>query len=123
MDRWQAQFDFWSSFGIPAYQEDSVPDRKDLTYPYITYEAVTGCFESVIPVSASIWSRAESWTEADNLSDEIEQYIKRMGCPVIDGGRYRVIIPNGRFSHSMGDPEDDQIKRKLLNVEFEFMTI
>ena len=39
MDRYEAQYAFWSSFGVPAYEQNSVPDLDDLTFPYITFEA------------------------------------------------------------------------------------
>ena len=122
MDRWQAQYEFWSSFGMPAYPEDDVPDRKDITFPYITYQAVSGGFGAVLTVNASIWTRSTSWEEADAKADEIERYIRSMGYPEIDGGRYRVYIPDSAFAQSMGDPNDDQVKRKRLDVRFEFMT-
>ena len=35
MDKQQAIHGFWSSFGITAYDENSVPDDAEL--PYITY--------------------------------------------------------------------------------------
>lgn len=122
MDRWEAQYQFWSSFGIPAYPEDAVPDRKDITFPYITYQPISGGFGAVMTQSASVWTRSTSWEEADKKADEIERYIRSMGFPKIDGGRYRVFIPDSVFAQSMGDPNDDQIKRKLLSVQIEFMT-
>lgn len=120
MDKWQAQYDFWSSFGVDAYEEHSVPDKAP--FPRITYEAATGTFEIPVSITASIWTRTTSWVQADTLADAIERYIKSMGCPEINGGRYRVYIGNTKFAQRMDDPEDDQIKRILLNVTFEFMT-
>jgi hypothetical protein len=120
MDKWQAQHSFWSSFGIPAYEEHSVPE--DATFPRITYEAATSTFENLVSITASIWTRTTSWTQADTLADSVERYIKQMGCPEINGGRYRVFIGQTTFAQRMDDPNDDQIKRILLNVQFEFMT-
>ena len=121
MDKWQAQHEFWSSFGVPAYEEHSVPDGAP--FPRITYEAATSVFESLVSITASIWTRSTSWATADGLADEVERYIKSMECPVINGGRYRVYIGDTTFAQRMDDPSDDQIKRILLNVTFEFMTI
>ena len=120
MDKWQAQYDFWSRFGWPAYDQYSVPDNAEL--PYITYQGMGGTFEQLIPVTASIWTRSPSWEMADTKADEIEAYINRMGAPEVKGGRYRVYIGNTPFAQNMDDPSDDQIKRKVLNVMFEFMT-
>ncbi len=121
MDRWEALYDFWSSFSIPAYDETSVP--SDAEMPYITYQASVGPFEQLQNITASIWTKSRSWLEADQKADEIENYIKHMGCPKINGGRYRVFIGDTPYAQNMGDPENDFIKRKLLNVVFEFMTI
>lgn len=120
MDRWEALYDFWSSFGMPAYDDTSVP--ADATFPYITYQASVGPFEQLQNISASVWTESHSWLTADTKADEIEQYIKEMGCPSVKGGRYRVFIGDTPFAQNMGDPDNDLIKRKLLNVTFEFMT-
>ena len=123
MDRWEALYDFWSSFGLPAYEENSVPENAEM--PYITYEASVGGFENEMPLSASIWDRTKKGSAfIDSKADEIEQFIKDMGCPSIKGGRYRVYASETQpFAQSMGDPEDRLIKRRILNVVFEFMTV
>lgn len=122
MDKWQAQHDFWNSFGVPAYEEHSVPDEDKNIYPRITYESAMSTFENLVAITASIWTRTTSWVTADTLANTIEQYIKQMGCPEINGGRYRVFIGDTTFAQRMDDPNDDQIKRIVLNVTFEFMT-
>lgn len=120
MDKWQAQHEFWSSFGIDAYEEYSVPDNAP--FPRITYKAATSTFENLVQITASIWTKSTSWVTADAIADDIELYIKNMGCPKIDGGRYRVYIGATPFAQRMNDPEDEQIRRILINVVFEFMT-
>ena len=123
MDKWQAQHNFWNSFGVPAYEEHSVPDDQRNTFPRITYESAISAFEDLVSITASIWTRTTSWEQADTLANTIERFIKDMGCPEIEGGRYRVFIGNSTFAQKMDDPEDDQIKRIVLSVTFEFMTI
>ena len=39
MTKEQALYKFWISFGMQAYEENSVP--SDATFPYITYQLVT----------------------------------------------------------------------------------
>lgn len=119
MDRWQAIYNFWASFGLPAYEANSVPE--DAQMPYITFQAAVGNFESIITLNASIWDRTQKGTAfIDSKSDEIERFIKNMGCPQIEGGRYRV-YPGETFAQNMSDP-DRLIKRKVLTVNFEFMS-
>lgn len=122
MDRWQAQYEFWSQFGVPAYEENSAPDYRNVTFPYITYEAAASGFYEPVSITASIWDENSSWSRVDALADQIEHFIRHMQvCPKMDGGRYRVYI-DGNFANNMGDPDNDKIKRKELNVFFEFMT-
>lgn len=123
MDRWEALYQFWSSFGVPAYEENSVPDLDQVTFPYITYEAKVGGWEEPVACTASIWDESYSWAAADRLSDTIESAIRLSDPVAYNGGMYRVWIGDTPFSQNMGDPDNDKIKRKVLNVNFEFMQI
>jgi hypothetical protein len=120
MDRWEAQYQFWNSFGVTAYEQNSVPDIKYLSYPYITYEAMAGGFDDTLSVTASIWDESTSWQRADELTDTIERAIALMLPVRYDGGMYRV-WKGTPFAQNMGDPDNDKIRRKVLNVNFEFM--
>ena len=134
MDKWQAQHYFWSSFGVDAYEEHSVPDKAP--FPRITYEAATSTFENLVSITASIWTHSTSWASADSIAEAIEFYIKNQGrtvvinsqevaipiCLPIDGGYLRIFIGDTTFAQKMDDPVDDQIKRIVLNVQMEFMT-
>ena len=74
MDRYEALYSFWSSFGVPAFEENSVPTSGDYPkYPYITYEVSTGGFNSDINVNGYIWTRSNSWISADKISDGKQQ--------------------------------------------------
>lgn len=124
-DRWEAQYQFWSSFGVPAYEENSVP-TGDLrpAYPYITYQAAAGGFNSNIFVNASIWTRSGSWLTADTLADAIEQRLGgRSGGGYVqryDGGGIWITAEDN-FAQNMGDTEDNIIKRKLLSVVLRYV--
>lgn len=123
MDRWQAQYEFWSSFGVPAYEENSVPDEKDVSFPYITYSAAASGFDEPVSITASVWDRNSSWSVVDGLADAIEHEIRTRLPQAYDQGMYRVYIGDTPFAQNMGDPSDDTIKRKVLSVVFEFMQI
>ena len=120
MDRWQAQYEFWAQFGVPAYEENSVPDRDLITYPYRSSPAAAGGFGDPVTVTPSIWDRNSSWFNADKLSDQIEHFIRMTNPIKYDDGRMWVYIGETTFSQNMGDPDDDLIKRKVLNVNIEF---
>lgn len=120
MDRWEAQYQFWNSFGVPAYEENSVPDKKNVTYPYITYQASAGGFGSILSVTAAVWDENSSWQRVDEITDTIERALALMLPVKYDGGMYRVWA-DSTFAQNMGDPDNDKIRRKVLNVNFEFM--
>ena len=120
MTKAAAIYQFWNSFGLTAYEENSVPD--DATFPYITYQLVTDSFDREIPITASLWYRSESWTGINAKTEEISQKISRGGKIIAcDGGA--IWLKRGQpFAQNMGDESDDLIKRKYLNITAEFMT-
>ena len=120
MDRWQSQFAFWNSFGVPAYEQSAVPDLDDVDFPYITYPAMTAPFGGDTVASPSIWTRSPSWLEADALADTIEQRLKNGGEVVLYDGGMIWVTAETPFAQSMGDPNDDLIKRKVLTIGLHF---
>ena len=120
MTKAAAIYQFWSSFGLTAYEENTVP--TDAALPYITYQLVTDSFDREIPLSASLWYRSESWTAINAKTEEISQKISRGGKIIsCDGGA--IWLKRGQpFAQNMGDESDGLIKRKYLNITAEFMT-
>ena len=120
MTKAAAIYQFWSGFGLTAYEENSVP--TDAAFPYITYQLVTDSFDREVPVSASLWYRSESWTAINAKTEEISQKISRGGKIIpCDGGV--IWLKRGQpFAQNMGDESDNLIKRKYLNITAEFMT-
>lgn len=120
MTKAAAIYQFWNSFVLTAYEENTVP--HDAAFPYITYQLVTDSFEREIPLTASLWYRSESWTAINAKTEEISQTISRGGKVIsCDGGA--IWLKRGQpFAQSMGDESDDLIKRKYLNITAEFMT-
>ena len=128
MTKAAAIYQFWNSFGIKAYEENTVIDADEEgnpvepTFPYITYQLVTDSFDRDVAATASLWYRGESWTAINAKTEEISAHIG-LGGKIIkcDGGR--IWIKRGQpFAQNMGDESDDLIKRKYLNLTFEFMT-
>ena len=120
MTKAAAIYQFWSGFGLTAYEENTVPE--DAAFPYVTYQLVTDSFDREVPATASLWYRSESWTAINAKTEEISQTISRGGKIIsCDGGA--IWLKRGQpFAQSMGDESDDQIKRKYINVVAEFMT-
>ena len=120
MTKAAAIYQFWSSFGLTAYEENTVP--TDAVFPYITYQLVTDSFYREIPITASLWYRSESWTTINAKTEEISQKISRGGKIIsCDGGA--IWLKRGQpFAQNMRDESDDLIKRKYLNITAEFLT-
>ena len=120
MTKAAAIYQFWNSFGLTAYEENTVPE--DAGFPYITYQLATDSFDYEIPLTASIWYRSESWTAINAKAEEVSRKISRGGKIIpCDGGA--IWLKRGQpFAQSMGDESDNLIKRKYLNITAEFMT-
>ena len=120
MTKAAAIYQFWNSFGLTAYEENTVP--TDAAFPYITYQLVTDSFDREVSFTASLWYRIESWTAINSKTEEISQKISRGGkiIPCDDGA---IWLKRGQpFAQNMSDESDDLIKRKYLNITAEFMT-
>lgn len=121
MDKTQALYKFWSQFGLPAYNELTVP--QDAEPPYITYEVATGSLEDIIPLSASIYYNSYTWKEISKKSDEIAEAIENQQppCIKIDGGR--LYISKGKpFTRDTKDDSNKMIRKRVLNIIAEFQT-
>ena len=123
MNKWQAQQEFWSGFGLPAYDELTVPD--DAQMPYLTYQAVSGNLDAQSIVTANLWYRSNSWAEISQKADAIASAIyndPRSAIP-IDDGYMKVRLPDGTMhSDRMDEPNDKQVRRIRFTVELEFLT-
>lgn len=121
MDKSQAIHAFWSSFGIPAYDENTVPDDAEM--PYITYNVVINNVGGVTLLTASVWYRSTSWAEISTKVDEIGEKLALKGfySARLDNG-IMWLVQGTPFAQRMSDPEDDMIRRYYLNVTAEFLT-
>lgn len=120
MDKSQAINTFWNSFGIPAYDEYTVPDGTSM--PYITYNASFDAVNMDVPMTASVWYRDSSW---ENISKKVEQISQTIGYSyyirAIDGG-YMVVKRGNVFAQRMNDPDDLDVRRILISILIEFLT-
>ena len=122
MDKWQGLQAFWESFGIPAYDENSVPD--DAQMPYITYQAAVGPFESVVPLSASVWYYGTSWSGVSQKVEEISERLSGWCLVNLDDDQYIFLAKNdsAQFAQRMADEGSDLVKRIYLTLSAEFFT-
>lgn len=120
MTKEAALYNFWSMFGLTAYEENAVP--SDAEFPYITYQVVTDSFGNDVALTGSVWYRSTSWKEANAKAQEISNTLSRGGVTIACDGGIIWLKRGVPFAQSMGDESDDLIKRKYLNITAEFMT-
>ena len=119
-DKWQALHNFWSSFDIPAYDENSVPD--DAQMPYITYTAEIASFEQVLLLTGSIWYRSTKWAEISQKAEESARSLSSYRLEDVEGKQYLFLTQGSPFAQRMKD-EDDTVKRIYINVMAEYFTV
>ena len=122
-----ALYKFWSSFGLPAFDEVAVPTGSAAPkLPYITYQVVTDTFGNQVSLTASLWDRDhDGYSAISANSKKAEEISKAIGEEGVflkfDGGT--IWLKRGSpFAQSLGDTGDDMIRRKFFNLIAEFIS-
>jgi hypothetical protein len=123
MTKEQALHQFWSGFGLKAYDEMTVPTGDDApALPYITYEVITDNIGHPVTCTASIWYRSSTWTEITQIKDQIAETIGYGHKMIkIDGG-YMYLTRGTPFAQRMADDSDDMIRRIYVQLDCEYLT-
>lgn len=123
MDKAQAIYQFWSQFGLPAYDENTIPTGSNRPQmPYLTYSMVTDSLGNPVSMSANLWYHSTSWQAITKKADEIAKALGTGGQVIpVDGG-YIYIVRGSPFSQRMSDPEDADIRRIYINIMAEYLT-
>lgn len=120
MNKAQALYTFWSSFGLPAYDELTIPDEA--TMPYITYSVSGDNIGSPVPISASVWYRSTTWENVSRKVEEISRRVNEHGHVVypLDNG-YVYLTRGTPFAQRMSDA-DTMVRRVYINMMAEYLT-
>jgi hypothetical protein len=111
---------FFNQF-LPAYEENTVPDWAEM--PYITYNLVTGdILSGENRLSFSLWYKANSWTAINEKTREIGNIIGLGGTTLKCDGGVIWLKKGTPFAQSMGDADNDTIRRKYINITAEYLT-
>jgi hypothetical protein len=121
MTKAAALHEFFSGFGMTAYVSTSVPD--DVTFPYLTYELITGAWEAgEVGLTINLWFYTDSEktpnAKAQELSEAIGSGGKLLKC---DGG-YIWLKRGSPWCQSLTDDTSPTIKRRYINVSAEYLT-
>ena len=119
----QALYNFFSGFGVPAYEEHSVPTGDDRpAYPYITYEMRTDLFGDCDTASTfSIWDNASTWSRLITLVNTISADIGRWGKVLKCNNGYILICRDIPFAQADAE-QDTSIKRELCSIKLRYYT-
>lgn len=123
MTKAAALHEFFSSFGLTAYEENTVPTGEDApAFPYLTYSFASDSLGTDVALTCSLWYREDSWVNANAKAEEISRAIGRGGVFLyVDDGA--IWVKRGSpFAQSMGDENDSLIKRKYINIIAEYWT-
>jgi hypothetical protein len=120
MNKYEALHKFWSSFGVEAYDENTVPD--DAKLPYITYSVSVGSFDYPVSATVSIFDRSMKWVSVTEIANRIENALKNGGVNLdYDDGTIWVRMGTP-WAQRLSDVSNDTIRRIVLNLEVEFIS-
>lgn len=114
-----ALYQFFSSFGIPAYEVNSVRDNgeddsypSDISLPYITFDQADSDWREPISISATVWYKSTALTELFSKVDEIKKKVGECYSIPVEGGVVYIQKDNP-FSQSQ-NTGDDNVKAAYL---------
>lgn len=120
MDREQSLNAFWNSFGVKAYDENSVPDNADVKK--ITYDVVVNGFGYPTAMTISIYDLSPSWKSVTDIFHLIENRLGIGGVQIPCDRGMIWIKPGSPFCQRYGDA-NDSIRRIIVNVEIEYLEV
>ncbi len=126
MDNFAALQSFWESFDVDAYDERTYFTKGDSpSYPHITYESASGTWSSEKLLSGYLWDKSNRWDWLKQKAEAIKHEIGSGITMKVDDGVVWFKIPElTPFAQPVPTgSEDDMVKRILLNVEVEFLTV
>lgn len=120
MTKYQALHNFYSSFEIPAYEENSVPQKAKL--PYITYEVITSEFDGEnIALSCQIYDKSNSLVNLNRITEQLSERLR---------GGFKLVCDDGYIMLYRGEPfaqthptGDETVKAKYINISADYITL
>lgn len=112
---------YFSRFGIPAYQETSVPD--DVIFPYLTYNFPLSEWDGgKVSGFVNLYYYSTKNTEINAKSREIYTKIGA-GGELVDCDNGCIWLTRGvPFSQDLRDDVSNDIKRKYIILDAEYLT-
>lgn len=131
MKKDKALYSWFQGFGIPFYpvtalppavNDTSVPEDERLKFPYGTYEPTFGRFGDSVSIGVNLYYLTESEAVPNAKADEIGDAIG-MGGTIVKCDEGAMWIKRGSpFSQGLLDPDNQNIKRRYIQIIIEFLT-
>ena len=115
-------FEWFQQFGMPFYPVTALPPAKEITFPYGTYEPVFGYNGDITYPTVNIYYRTESEVTPNKKAAEIGEVIGKGGTLVKCDEGLMWIKRGSPFVQGINDPDNSNIKRRLLSIAIEFLT-
>lgn len=111
----------WFEQFLDAYPTSNVP--HDVTFPYLTYELITGAFDSgEVGLTVNLWYYTESEAVPNAKAQEISNAIGYCGTVIPCDGGYIWLKRGSPWCQNIAEESDANIKRRYLNVTAEYLT-
>lgn len=115
-----ALYYWFQQFSIPFYPTTELPEKP--AFPYGTYEPIFGYFGDEVYPTVNIYALTDSERVVNEYAEEIGNVIGRGGCTVKCDEGAMWIKRGSPFNQGINDPDNANIKRRLLSIAIEFLT-
>lgn len=124
MTKLQAINSFLSSFGVPAYEENSIyASDTVLPLPYITYSIQLDNYRGGDrPLIATAWYRTTTPKPLEDIQKLVAERIGISGLVIPCDDGYLWVKRGIPFAQFLDDPSDKFVKRAILNLLVEYNT-
>lgn len=121
MNKYQALQQFYSSFGLTAYEENTI--KKDAEMPYITYEVITDSLsDTSTALSCTLWYKSNKWTDINAKAEAISSRLATGVRLEVDNG-YIILDKGSPFAQNVPKSDDNTVKAKYININAQFITL
>ena len=111
----------WFSQFLTAYPASSVPE--DAVFPWLTYELVTGAWNSgEIGLTVNLWYYTEGEAAPNAKAQEIADAIGMGGVMIPYDGGAMWLKRGTPWCQNVKDDADPAIKRRYLNLSIEYLS-
>lgn len=121
MNKYQAIHKWFNDLGIPFYVDTNVPDMKEISYPYGTYQNVTGNWTDQVSITVRLYYRTTSEKEINAMVQKLTDKLKENNQVICDDGMLWV-NPGAHYCQAVSDKEDDTIRSRYINLLVDYFT-